>query len=58
MKKIILSYAVSMALLVWLLKWLDYRLIVHTLSTEIYIGIIATLCTGLGIWAGFKAYSN
>jgi len=54
MKKIILLYGVSLSLLVLLLKWVDYRFWVHDISMEIYMGAIAAIFTGLGIWMGLK----
>lgn len=54
MKKMILLYGLLMAALVWLLKYLDYRFLVRDLSIEIYLGIIAVICTALGIWMGLK----
>lgn len=43
-----------MAVLIFLLKYLEYRLFVHDLSTEFYIGIIAVMFTILGIWVGLR----
>jgi len=54
MKKIILIYGAAMALLIFLLAWWDYRLMIHDITVEIYIAVIATFCTALGIWAGLK----
>lgn len=54
MKKTIILYGLVMAVLIWLMKYMDYRLFVHDISTEIYIGVIATICTGLGIWMGLR----
>lgn len=54
MKKTVLAYGIILALLVLLIKWLDYRFFVQDLSLEIYIGIIATLFAVLGIWMGLK----
>src|SRR5438045_2248693 len=54
MKRTILLYGTSLAVLIFLMKWLEYRYFVHELSTEFYIGIIAVFFTGLGIWAGLK----
>ena len=54
MKKTILLYGLTMALLAWLLKYIDYRLFVRDISMELYVGIIATLFTILGIWMGLK----
>lgn len=54
MKKTIVFYGLAMAALIFLLKYLEYRLFVHDLSTEFYIGIIAVMFTALGIWVGLK----
>lgn len=43
-----------MAVFIFLLKYLEYRLLIHDLSTEIYVGIIAITFTALGIWAGIR----
>lgn len=54
MKRIVLLYAVALALLIWLLKWLEFRFLVRDLSLEIYLTILAVFFTALGIWAGLK----
>lgn len=54
MRKIIFIYAGAMALLILLLAWWDYRLMVHEITMELYIAVIATFCTALGVWAGLK----
>ena len=54
MRKITLIYGLSLAFLVFLLKFLEYRYIVHDLSLEFYLGLIAILCTALGVWAGLR----
>jgi two-component system, NarL family, response regulator LiaR len=53
-KKTILLYGLAMAILIFVLKYLEYRLFARDLSTEFYAGIIAVLFTGLGIWAGLR----
>jgi two-component system, NarL family, response regulator LiaR len=53
-KKTILIYGLAMAILIFALKYLEYRLIVHDLSTEFYVGVIAIFFTVLGIWAGMR----
>jgi NarL family two-component system response regulator LiaR len=53
-KKTILLYGLTLAVLIFVLKYLEYRLLVRDLSTEIYIGIIAFTFTALGIWAGLR----
>jgi NarL family two-component system response regulator LiaR len=47
-------YGVSLALLLFLLKWLELRLLIIHHSFEIYAGIIAVLFTALGIWLALK----
>ncbi|SDJ98906.1 regulatory protein, luxR family [Flavobacterium noncentrifugens] len=47
-------YSISLALLLFLLKWLELRLIVFDHFFEIYIGCIAVLFTSLGIWLALK----
>lgn len=54
MKKTILLYATSLALLVFLLKFIEYRFLVRDLSLEFYLGLVAILFTVLGVWAGVK----
>lgn len=54
MKKTIILYGLSMAAIVFLLKFMEYRLLIRDLSIEAYIGIIATICTVLGIWMGLR----
>ena len=50
----IILYGTSLALLLFLLKWLELRLIVLRNSFEIYIAAIAILFTGLGVWLALK----
>jgi NarL family two-component system response regulator LiaR len=52
--KHILLYGLSLAALLFLLKWLELRLIVISHAFELYIGAIALLFTGLGIWLALK----
>lgn len=47
-------YGISLAVLLFLLKWLELRFILLSHSMEIYIGSIALLFTGLGIWLALK----
>jgi NarL family two-component system response regulator LiaR len=54
MKKTILSYGLAMALLIFILKMLEYRFFVRDLSIEFYLGAIAVFFTALGVWAGLK----
>jgi NarL family two-component system response regulator LiaR len=54
MRRTILLYGGALALLIFLLKFLEYRLFVRDLSLEFYIGIIALFCTAIGVWAGLR----
>ncbi|CAM3724830.1 response regulator transcription factor [Mucilaginibacter galii] len=47
-------YGILLALLLFLLKWLELRLLIIHHSFEIYAGIIALLFTGVGIWLALK----
>ena len=52
MKRIVFIYGGALAGLIALLKYVEYRFIVRDFSLEFYLGIIAVMFTGLGIWAG------
>ncbi len=47
-------YGVSLALVLFLLKWLEFRFIIIDHALEIYIGAIAVIFTALGIWLALK----
>jgi len=49
-----LLYGTCLAMLLFLLKWLELRFIIINHSFEIYIGAIAIIFTGLGIWLALK----
>ena len=48
--KQIFLYSAAMGLLVFVLIWLQWKYLIADNSYEIYIGIIALLFTGLGVW--------
>lgn len=50
----IFLYGGSLAGLLFLLSWLKLRLIVFDHAFEVYVGSIALLFTGLGIWLALK----
>jgi NarL family two-component system response regulator LiaR len=52
--KTILFYGLCLALLLFLLKWLELRFIIIDHAFEIYIGSIALIFTLLGIWLALK----
>ena len=47
-------YGLSLASLVLLLRWLEYKFILISYSLEIYITLIALIFTGLGTWLALK----
>jgi len=52
--KATIVYSISLAFLLFLLKWLELRFIIFDRSFEIYIGFIAVIFTALGIWLALK----
>lgn len=52
--KATIIYSISLAFLLFLLKWLELRFIIFDHSYEIYIGLIAVIFTALGIWLALK----
>ncbi len=54
MKKTIILYGISLAVLIIGLKVVEYNFLVRRLSIEFYIGIVAIFFTGLGIWVGLR----
>jgi DNA-binding CsgD family transcriptional regulator len=54
MRKTILLYAALMALLIFILKFVEYRFLVRDLSLEFYLGLVAILFTVIGVWAGVR----
>ena len=54
MARIVILYALALALAAAALQWLEYRYFVRSFSTEIYIVLIAVGFAALGLWAGRK----
>jgi len=52
--KATILYSISLALLLFFLKWIELRYIIFSHSFEIYAGCIAVLFTALGIWLALK----
>ncbi|TDO26300.1 response regulator transcription factor [Sediminibacterium goheungense] len=48
--KSVFLYAVLMALLVFALKWMQWKYLIVDHSVDIYVGLIAVFFTLLGIW--------
>ena len=52
--KQIIIYGIALAVLLFLLKWLETRYILIDQQLDIYLGIIAVLFTAFGIWLALK----
>lgn len=50
----IIVYGLSLAVLLFLLRWLELRYIIIDHAFQIYIGAIALIFTALGIWLATK----
>jgi len=50
----LISYAISMALLMLLLRWFEMRFLILQHQFEIYVGLIAVFFLLFGIWAANK----
>ncbi|MEY3420363.1 MAG: hypothetical protein RIR48_648 [Bacteroidota bacterium] len=50
----VILYSLSLAILLFVLRWLEIRFIIIDHALEIYVGAIALIFTGLGIWLSFK----
>jgi NarL family two-component system response regulator LiaR len=54
MRKHVLLYGLLAGVLIVALRFIEYRWLVLTHSTEIYGGVIAALFATLGLWLGFR----
>ena len=52
--KQIILYGISLALLLFLLRWMELRFLILNHMQEIYGGVIAIIFTLLGIWLALK----
>lgn len=52
MFRLALIYGTSLALLAFLLEWLDYRHAMRMHSSEFYVVAVAVIFAGLGLWLG------
>lgn len=52
--KLIFLYGASLAVLLFLLRWLELHFLIMDHAFEIYIGAIAIIFTSLGIWLALK----
>ena len=53
-RRTIILYALALAAAATALQWLEYRYLARTISTEIYIVLLAICFIGLGAWAGHR----
>jgi NarL family two-component system response regulator LiaR len=54
MRRTIVIYGAAMAILVGLLKLIEYKYFVRDIPLEFYIGLVAVMFTALGVWAGLR----
>ena len=47
-------YSACLAALLFVLKWMELRLLIFHHSLELYIGLLALVFTGLGIWLALR----
>jgi NarL family two-component system response regulator LiaR len=52
--KQIILYGLVLAIFLFLLKWLEMRYVLIDQQLDTYIGLIAIIFTGLGIWLALK----
>ena len=48
------GYGVAMAVLIFILKYVEYKYLLRDLRVEVYVGVVALLFTALGIWMGTR----
>ena len=54
MSSTILLYGSALAVLIFVLKFFEYRFLVRDLSLEFYLGLVALLFTAGGVWTGIR----
>ena len=54
MRRTVIIYSLAMAVLIGLLKLVEYKYFVRDIPLEFYIGLVAAMFTALGIWAGLR----
>jgi NarL family two-component system response regulator LiaR len=52
--KHVILYGAALAVLLFLLKWLEWKFIVMDRAIDLYSGALALVFTGLGIWLAIK----
>jgi DNA-binding NarL/FixJ family response regulator len=56
MIRTILVYGVILAAAALALQWLEFRFLVQSHSTEVYVALVAVAFMGLGVWIGAKLF--
>ena len=54
MARVVVPYALALALAAALVAWLQYRYLMQAFSTGLYITLLAAGFTALGLWAGSR----
>ena len=54
MKSTIIWYGLAMAILLGILKTVEYQFLLRDIRLEVYVGIVAVFFVLLGIWIGWK----
>jgi DNA-binding CsgD family transcriptional regulator len=54
MGRIVIVYALVLALATAVLNWLEYRYLIREFSTEAYVGLLAAGFVALGVWVGSR----
>ena len=50
----VIIYGISLAVLLLLLKWMEWHFLIINHAFEVYAGLIALMFTALGIWLALK----
>jgi NarL family two-component system response regulator LiaR len=58
MRRTVLVYGSIFALLIFVMKFIEYRYLVRDLSLEFYLGVVAVIFMVLGVWAGLRITSR
>ncbi len=57
-RRYFLVYGALMAVLIFALKWLEWKFLIVENSIDIYVGLVAVFFTILGIWVAGQLYKN
>lgn len=49
-----LIFGLCLAVLMALMKWVEYSFFIKDLTLEAYLGIVGAFCAVLGVWMGWK----